>query len=125
MPKNVKEYFSMHKDIRVCLMEITEDGNIGNVRRNEAASAHFSLGGQMNTMKFHEWWRDRAIPKTRHGAKTALQRLGYASTNSTLVNNLALSLSDCYWIQPRGEDSTWDDSELKDKSKTHWLLKNQ
>ena len=112
MAKNVKEYFLMHKDIRVCLMEITEDGNIANVRRNEAASKHFPLGGQMNNMKFHEWWRDRAIPKTRNGAKTALQKLGYTSTNSALVNNLALSLSDCYWIQPRDEDLTWKDINL-------------
>lgn len=29
MAKNVKEYFLMHKDVRVCLMEITEDGSIG------------------------------------------------------------------------------------------------
>lgn len=112
MARNVKEYFLMHKDIRVCLMEITEDGSIGNIRRNEAAAEHFPLGGQMNNIKFHEWWRDRAIPKTRHGAKTALQRLGYASTNSALVNNLALSLSDCYWIQPRGEALTWKDINL-------------
>ena len=102
----------MHKDIPVCLMEISEDGVLGNVRRNEAAKEHFPLGGQMNNMKFHEWWRDRAIPKTRHGAKNALQRLGYSSTNSALVNNLALSLSDCYWIQPRGEGLTWKDTNL-------------
>lgn len=102
----------MHKDIPVCLMEISDDGILGSVRRNEAAAAHFPLGGQMNNMKFHEWWRDRAIPKTRHGAKSALQRLGYSSTNSALVNNLALSLSDCYWIQPRGEGLTWKDTNL-------------
>lgn len=112
MAKKVKEYFLMHKDIRVCLMEISEDGELGNVRRNVAAADHFPLGGQMNNMKFHEWWRERAIPKTRHGAKTALQKLGYSSTNSALVNNLALSLSDCYWIQPRGEDLTWKDTNL-------------
>lgn len=85
MAQRAKEYFLMHKDIRVCLMEITDDGSIGNVRRNENAVNHFPLGGQMNHMKFHEWWRDRAIPKTRHGAKTALQRLGYSSTNSALI----------------------------------------
>ena len=112
MARNAKEYFLMHKDMRVCLMEITEDGNIANVRKNEAASEHFPLGGQMNNMKFHEWWHDRAIPKTRHGAKTALQKLGYTSTNSALVNNLALSLSDCYWIQPRDENLTWKDVNL-------------
>ena len=112
MIRQAKEYFLMHKDIPVCLMEISEDGVLGNVRRNEAAKEHFPLGGQMNNMKFHEWWRDRAIPKTRHGAKNALQRLGYSSTNSALVNNLALSLSDCYWIQPRGEGLTWKDTNL-------------
>jgi hypothetical protein len=102
----------MHKDIPVCLMEISEDGSLGNYRKNEAAAAHFPIGGQMNEMKFHDWWKDRAIPKTRHGAKTALQRLGYASTNSALVDNLALSLSDCYWIKPRGEDLTWREVNL-------------
>lgn len=112
MGKNAKEYYLMHKDIRVCLMEITDDGSIGNVRKNKAAAAHFPLGGQMNNMKFHEWWRDRAIPKTRHGSRTALQKLGYTSTNSALVNNLALSLSDCYWIMPREEDLTWNDVNL-------------
>ena len=109
MPKNPSEYFLMHKDIPVCLMTIDEDGNISKIRRNEDAAGHFPLGGLMNDMKFHEWWKDRAIPKTRHGAKTALQKLGYTSTGSALVNNLALSLSDCYWIKPRGELLAWKD----------------
>ena len=84
--KIAKEYYLMHKDIPVCLMELTEGGTLGNYRKNEAALAHFPIGGQMNDMKFHDWWKDRAIPKTRHGAKTALQRLGYSSTNSALVD---------------------------------------
>lgn len=109
---DLKEYYLMHKNLPVCLMEISDDGSISRVRRNASAAGHFPLGGQMNEMKFHEWWRDRAIPKTRHGAKTALQRLGYSSTGSALVNNLALSLTDCYWIQPRGEDLTWEEVNL-------------
>ena len=109
---DLKEYYLMHKNLPVCLMEISDDGSISRVRRNASAAEHFPLGGQMNEMKLHEWWRDRAIPKTRHGAKTALQRLGYSSTGSALVNNLALSLTDCYWIQPRGEDLTWEEVNL-------------
>ncbi|WP_031547538.1 hypothetical protein [Oribacterium sp. FC2011] len=109
---NVNEYFLMHKDIPVCLMEISEDGSLKNYRKNLDAWEHFPLGGQMNEMKFHDWWKDRAIPKTRAGAKSALQRLGYVSTNSALVDNLALSLSDCYWIKPRGEDLSWKDVNL-------------
>lgn len=112
MAKIAKEYFLMHKDITVALMEISEDGVLGNYRINEAEKEHLPLGGQMNDMKFHDWWRDRAIPKTRHGAKTALQRLGYATTNSALVDNLALSLSDCYWIRPRDQELSWSEVNL-------------
>lgn len=110
--KKAEEYYLMHKDIPVCLMELSNDGTLGNYRKNQAALEHFPIGGKMNDIKFHEWWRDRAIPKTRNGAKSALQRLGYESTNSALVDNLALSLSDCYWIQPRGEGLTWADVNL-------------
>lgn len=112
MAKSINEYFLMHKDIPVCLMEISDEGELSNVRKNEDAMEHFPLGGRMNNMKFHEWWKDRAIPKTRHGAKTALQRLGYSSTGSALVNNLALSLTDCYWIKPREESLTWSETNL-------------
>ena len=112
MKKSTSEYYLMHKDIPVCLMELTEDGILGNYRKNKDASEHFPLGGQMNDMKFHDWWKDRAIPKTRNGAKTALERLGYSSTNSALVDNLALSLSDCYWIKPRGESLSWSEVNL-------------
>ena len=76
MQNNVNEYFLMHKDIPVCLMELDQNGVMSHVRRNEAEAAHFPLGGRMNDMKFHDWWRDRAIPKTRHGAATALQSWG-------------------------------------------------
>ena len=93
-------------------MEISEDGALGKCRKNMDTFEHFPLGGQMNDMKFHDWWKDRAIPKTRNGAKSALQRLGYSSTSSALVDNLALSLSDCYWIKPRGEDIKWEDVSL-------------
>ena len=110
--KRVEEYYLMHKDIPVCLMELSSDGRLGNYKRNLSALEHFPIGAQMNDVKFHDWWKDRAIPKTRNGAKSALQRLGYESTNSALIDNLALSLSDCYWIQPRGEGLTWADVNL-------------
>lgn len=112
MKKYNNEYFLMHKDIPVALMNISIDGTLGRVRKNEEFAAHFPIGGQLNDMKMHDWWRDRAIPKTRHGAKSALQKLGYVSTGSALVNNLALSLSDCYWIRPREENIKWKDVNL-------------
>lgn len=105
------KYYLMHKDIIVCLFNIDADGNISNVQYTNERK-HIPVGGQMNDVKFHDWWKDRAIPKTRHGAKTALQKLGYLSTNSALVNNLGLSLNDCYWIKPRDEALKWKDVNL-------------
>lgn len=106
------EYYLMHKNIPVCLMNINNDGEISKVRRIDVNKDHFPLGGQMNDMKFYDWWRDRAIPKTRHGCQDALSKLGYNSTGSALVNNLALSLCDCYWIKPRETDLKWEDVNL-------------
>lgn len=34
MKGNAREYYLMHKDIPVCLMEISDEGNLGSVRRN-------------------------------------------------------------------------------------------
>ena len=106
------KFFLMHKNIIVASMQIDDNGGISKIRKNPDALDHIPLGAQMNDMKFHEWWNDRAIPKSRHGAKTALQKLGYASTNNALVNNLALSLSDCYWIKPVDESASWEDVNL-------------
>ena len=107
-----KEYILMHKNIPLCLVNISDEGVLKTIRKNENNSAHFPLGGQMNDMKFHDWWKDRAIPETRNGAKNALEKLGYPSTSSALVNNLALSLTDCYWIKPRGSTLKWEDVNL-------------
>lgn len=59
--KIAKEYYLMHKDIAVALMEISDDGRLGNYRINEVAKDHIPLGGQMNEMKFHDWWKDRVL----------------------------------------------------------------
>jgi hypothetical protein len=44
--RNSNEYYLMHKDIPVCLMEITDEGILGNYRKNEAAIEHFPIGGK-------------------------------------------------------------------------------
>ena len=49
--KRKEEYFLMHKDIPVCVMEISEDGTLENYRKNMSASEHFPIGGQMNALK--------------------------------------------------------------------------
>ena len=42
------EYILMHKDVPVCLMEISDEGVLGSYKKNKEAEDHFPLGGQMN-----------------------------------------------------------------------------
>lgn len=109
------KYYLMHKDIPTAILELDEkDSNAKphNVMRNAQYAEHFPIGGQMNNMKFIDWWNDRAIPKTRQGAKSALERLGYSSVTNAMIDNLALSLNDCYWIKPVKSDLMWKDVSL-------------
>lgn len=102
-------YTLMHKDIPVITIDIT--GNKMKVIKvlNES---QLPIGGQMNSMKLHEWWQDRAVPKTRKGSKHALRELGITSTDNMLISGLALSLNDCYWIKPLGSSFGWKDVSL-------------
>jgi len=108
-------YLLLHKDLivaRFFLDEENKNSQPQKVRINTAYKEHFPIGGQMNNMKFMEWWQDRTIPSTRQGAIPALERLGYKSTIHAMVNNMCLSLNDCYWIKPENIDVTWNDVNL-------------
>ena len=111
MDKNDLRFFLMHKDIVIAQMEI-DDARPHKITFTKDASEHLPLGAQMNMVRFHEWWEDRAVPRTRQGAKSALRKLGYANTGYMLVDNLALSLTDCYWIKPFKADISWSDVSL-------------
>ena len=112
----LSEIYLMHKDIPVARMELSDGNKLSHISYNEKYKEHIPFGGQLNSVTFLDWWSSRSVPKTRHGAKTALKRLGYASTGDMLVDNLALSLTDCYWIKPINLDITWEDVNLYDNS---------
>ena len=105
-------FFLMHKNIQVALLSIDESGSAKLERKIPGNESHFPIGAQLNNSKFAEWWKNRYIPDNRDGLQRALQNTNYPSTGIALVDNLALSLSDCYWIKPRGSDLTWEKVSL-------------
>lgn len=107
-----KKYLFMHKDIEVCRMDISYDGTLSDIEINTSNIEHFPFGTGNDIFKFKKWWKDRAVPQTRHEAKFALRKLGYISTGNMLVDNLALSLNDCYWIKPSSSNIKWKDVNL-------------
>lgn len=112
---NEQKYYLMHKNILVAKINLDVDdinAKPGGVLVSSQYKNHLPLGAQMNHIKFINWWQDRSIPKTRQGVKSALERLGYKSVTNAMIDNLALSLNDCYWIKPSDSDLRWEDVNL-------------
>lgn len=106
------DFFLMHKNVVVGTLTILKDGSLISYKLYGSASLYVPSGGSLCKERFIQWWKDRAVPKTRHGSDSALRRLGYESTQSMLVNNFALSLNDCYWIKPVNSDVCWEQVSL-------------
>lgn len=104
--------YLMHKNLIVALMDVSDNGELSKVEINKPNYEFVPVGGQMNMMKFHDWWKDRAVPRTRKGSTHALSELGFPNTYCMLVNNLALSLNDCYWIKPTDSKLCWEQVSL-------------
>ena len=69
----------------------------------------FGQDGISDVVAFDMWWKGRGIPATRRGLQRVLDEAGVFVPEELAMRNLGLSLSDQYWIQPRGSDLAWDD----------------
>jgi hypothetical protein len=56
----------------------------------------------------NDWWTGRSIPASRSGIDAALQSIGVASPTLLLEKCCGLSLSDQYWIYPKGSGLRWE-----------------
>ena len=63
---------------------------------------------------FRSWWEERSIPKTRYHLRDWLDENGIRNTAEFLLDNLALSMSDCWWVKPEGSEIRWRDVNLFD-----------
>lgn len=52
----------------------------------------------------YNWWKNRIIPASRDGLNTLLHIYRIENTSSLAIKSLGLSLSDQYWIKPKGSD---------------------
>ena len=63
--------------------------------------------GNGNSSVLKEWWDHRSIPESREGLDAKLVELGLSCPEEIPFRNLGLSLSDQYWICPKGVDIDW------------------
>lgn len=109
---NKDSFWLMHKNEKVALLRIDlVSGALLDISEyKEAALVPF--GARLSEGAFKKWWMMRAIPSTRKGIQAALNILDISSTQSMLVANLGLSLTDHYWIKPVSSDFTWESVNL-------------
>ncbi|MCL2126301.1 MAG: HipA domain-containing protein [Oscillospiraceae bacterium] len=107
----------MHKDLPVAELEISEySGQIDKIEAVHAPS-HLPLGTTISSGKekgrverglLNDWWRGRSIPASRAGIDSALQNIGVSTPALLLEKCYGLSLSDHYWICPKGSGLRWE-----------------
>ncbi|MBR6204827.1 MAG: hypothetical protein IKQ60_07255 [Candidatus Methanomethylophilaceae archaeon] len=106
-------YCLMHKDVYVADIVIDEaDGTL--LRKGKVyEKSHMPVGtvrkGIVDGNALRHWWAGRSIPASRDGIEDVLRGLGIPSTTLLIEKCMGLSLSDQYWIRPRGSDTAWAD----------------
>jgi len=103
----------MHK--RIAVAEISIDDEIGCI--NDVIEVyeplHVPIGvsvenGLVDRAELNDWWDKRSVMVGREGVKETLERLNISNTQ-LMIQCYGLSLSDQYWICPKGIRKTWDE----------------
>ena len=106
-------YILMHRNEKCGLIGIDRDSN-ALIHYKPADSACSPYLGHADLRLMKKWWEIRAVPASRDSVRQMLEKAGCESTREFLAKNLALSLSDTYWICPVDLNLTWEDINLYD-----------
>lgn len=103
----------MHKRIKVAEVELDDATGLIQKVGTVYAADHLPVGvlvrkGITDRAALNEWWTDRSIPASRSGVREALEKMEIANTKMLLTRCYGLSLSDQYWIYPKGSKLVWD-----------------
>ena len=105
------EYTLMHKNVPVVDMQIDETGYIAkltdvqDIRHLPPGINIFKTG--IDRKALNDWWTGRSIPASRAGIDDALQSIGVSVPSLLIEKCYGLSLSDQYWICPKGSGLSW------------------
>ncbi|MDD5859201.1 MAG: hypothetical protein PUC99_02535 [Eubacteriales bacterium] len=107
----MQKYMLMHKD-NPCAAVVLDDetGNMLLYKTYDPAYVPF-LGG-CNQTKFAKWWKMRAVPASRDMMQQTLRDAGVLTAAEYLAKNLAVSVTDTYWLCPEGSRLTYADVNI-------------
>ena len=103
----IKQYCLMHKNIAVAVLSVDSD-TFSLYDCDVFQSEHMPIkNGDKKALK--NWIERRAVPKHQKGTERIL---GGAGNFEYMMQNLGLSLIDCYWFKPADKDMRWEDVDL-------------
>ena len=105
-------YILMHKGVPVVELTLDHSGNIASLE-DVITPDHAPVGtlvdGIVSEELVSKWWSKRSIPASRSGLRNILEVLDIPTPSYLLESSLGLSLSDHYWIKPRGSQLRYKD----------------
>lgn len=106
----MKKYCIKHKDISAAIVQFDEaTGKLEEIVEvlDERHLPLCAQNGNKDILAF--WWSNRAVSKSQSEIKAILEREKIRTTQSFLLNNLGLSITDAFWVCPEGADIAWKD----------------
>lgn len=93
------KYHLMHKnDVCGVLLYDEKRGVVHSYKDNGEGLSPFL--GKCDSNKIMDWWKMRSIPASRNMIRDVLEKAGCDTTSQYLAKNMALSMTDAYWICP-------------------------
>ena len=105
------EYYLMHKEV-VCGIIIIDSISGNLLKFKSLVPEHTPFLGHANNDLMKKWWQARAIPGTRDALRQILKSAGCETNLEYMAKNLALSITDMYWICPIHLDLSWEQVNL-------------
>lgn len=104
---HIKQFYLMHKDKSFGIATIDNDtGSLIDINITDIEHCPIKT---LDKKQLVSWWERRAIPKNQRMSDYLL--CGESNTKY-MLNNLGLSLVDCYWVNPIDSEFTWEKVNL-------------
>lgn len=108
----MSQYFLMHKNDICGSLEIdSETGAFIAYKDHHTGKSPFL--GNCDAKHMKKWWDSRAVPASRKMMQEILRQSGCPNMESYLAKNLALSMTDSYWICPINVDINYEDIQFQ------------
>ena len=95
----MKTFLLMHKDTECGLLSVDDiSGRFAGYKDKGEGNSPFLGNATLENM--NKWWEMRSIPSSRDTIRSLINSLEVVTSEDYLVKNLALSITDTYWIKP-------------------------